>query len=232
MRITTKMIADTAAKTGIPIHQTTLLDVINSEENAGSLLSGVKNNASGLTGLSQSSLLSNRVKKDSYQELENTAESLKTCAEKLRDAGEDSLFAKVAESKDTNELTAEIEKMAAAYNQTLEQLDEVGGAMNHFYAQELEKLAAGNKEALEAVGITQGKDGKLSVDSKLLQSADLESLRRAVGSASDFMSKAAYVSERVSANASANIDSLSSQYNSDGYLFSGLSGTNHFDYWG
>ena len=146
--------------------------------------------------------------------------------------GADSLFQKAEEEKSTKELTSEIQKMVDAYNDTLEQLKKSGGAMNEFYKEELKSLVDGNAEALKAVGITKDKDGSLKVDSKTLKEADLESLRKAVGNGSDFTQKVSYVSSRVSANASAYADSLSSQYNASGSLFSGMPGTNHYNLWG
>ena len=229
MRITTQMLAETARKSGIPINQTTLLDVINSEDSSGNLLSGVKKNSKDVYGTSAAA---NRFQKDSYRKLEKSADSLKDCASKLSDVSGDSLFQKAEEKQDTKELTSEIEKMVDAYNQTLEQLKKSGGAMNEFYREELKNLAGSNAEPLKAVGITQSKDGSLKVDSKVLEKADLASLKQAVGSASDFTKKVGYVSGRVSANASANADSLSSRYNAGGSSFFGLPGMNHFDFLG
>lgn len=229
MRITTQMLAETARKSGIPINQTTLLDVMNHEDSSGDLLSGANKNSNNLYGASATA---NRLQKDSYQKLEKSADSLKDCASKLSDAGMSSLFQKAEENQDTKELTAEIEKMVDYYNQTLEQLKKAGGAMNEFYREELKNLAGGNAEALEAAGITQEKDGSLKVDLKVLEKADLDCLKKAVGNASDFIKKVEYVSGRVSANASANADSLSSQYNADGNSIFGLPGMNHFDFLG
>lgn len=229
MRITTQMLAETARKSGIPINQTTLLDVINSEDLGGDLLSGVKKNSDSVYGTSAAA---NRLQKASYEKLEKSADSLKDCAFKLSDVSGESLFQKAEEKQDTAELTSEIEKMVEAYNQTLEQLKKSGGAMNEFYREELKNLAGSNAESLKAVGITQGKDGSLKVDSEALKQADLASLRQAVGNASDFTKKLEYVSGRVSANASANADSLSSRYNADGTSFFGLPGMNHFDFLG
>ena len=229
MRITTQMLNDTARRTGIPVNQTSLLDIINQEDSAMDPLSGSKKKSNDIFGAASPV---DRIQKDSYKKLGKSADSLKECAAKLGDVGADSLFQKAEEEKSTKELTSEIQKMVDAYNDTLEQLKKSGGAMNEFYKEELKSLVDGNAEALKAVGITKDKDGSLKVDSKTLKEADLESLRKAVGNGSDFTQKVSYVSSRVSANASAYADSLSSQYNASGSLFSGMPGTNHYNLWG
>ena len=229
MRITTQMLNETSRRTGIPVNQTSLLDIINNEDSALDPLSGSKKKSNNIFGMASPV---DRMQKDSYKKLEKSADSLKECAAKLGEVGADSLFQKAEKDQSTEALTSEIQKMVDAYNDTMEQLKKSGGAMNGFYKEELASLVDGNADALKAVGITKNKDGSLKVDSKTLKEADLDSLRKAVGDGSDFTQKVSYISSRVSANASAYAESLSSQYNASGSLYSGMPGTNHYNLWG
>lgn len=231
MRITTQMINDTAQKTGMPIHRNSLVDVLRSGDSSGGLLASLHGDSvtDALTS-SQIGYTADSMEEKAAKKLFSSANSLQECAAKLADRGEDSLFAKAEESQDTLELVSEVTGMAEAYNETLERLRSAGGALNEFYRGELANLVGKNAEALKAVGVTQNKNGSLSVDQDVLASADLKSLKTALGT--DFLERLGYVGARVSDNAQAGANSLSGRYEADGTSSYGVPCQSRCDFWG
>ena len=146
MRITNQMMARTAAKTGIPLQQNTLLDIMNKQSNSvGNMISPTGNTNSFLQKLNSKS----------SAQLKEAAENLSDYAEKLYDDGKDSLFAKAEASGDTSELVAHITSMAEAYNKTLKYLGSSDSALNKFYGQELKNYTSDHSSALQAVGVVR-----------------------------------------------------------------------------
>lgn len=225
MRITTQMLAETSRKTGLPILQGSLLDVLNKKKgtSSNSLLDA-------LNSTKDSQQLSSQQK--GYEKLETAAGELALSASKLYAEGEDSLFAKAEESQDTTDIIKEIQTMVESYNKTLTLLKEAGGSLNNFYRQELKNAATENADLLNSVGITQNKDGSLAIDKKKLESADLETLKKVFNSDSDFSGLAAYIGIKSAENAAANASSIMNQYNAKGMSYNDYFESNKYNYFG
>ena len=224
MRITTQMLAETSRKSGLPILQGSLLDVLNKQKgtSTNSLMDALNRN--------KEAQFSNKQK--GYEDLETAASELALSASKLYAEGEDSLFAKAEESQETGDIIKEIQTMVESYNKTLKLLKEAGGSLNSFYRQELKNAAAENAELLSSIGITQNKDGSLAIDKKKLESADLEALKKVFNGDSDFAGLAAYIGIKSAENAAANASSITSQYNSKGMSYNDSFESNKYNYFG
>lgn len=220
MRITTQMLNETARKTGIPVNSGSLLNHLNNSASDNSLLKALNKSDSAV----------DTKQKSDYKKLEKNADQLQKSANKLAAKGEDSLFAKAKESKDMEELCKEAQALVEEYNNTMKILETAPGPLNDYYYQMLQEAAAGNKESLANVGITISKDGKMTVDSDKLKTADIDALEKALGSSGDFTSKVSFLAGRVSDNAQAGAESLSSQYGANGSLVSALS--SKYSFWG
>lgn len=223
MRITNQMLANSAAQSGILLQRTTLLDVMNNKSSSG-LLGCIGNN----NRISASKILN----KNNYSKLEELSGNLNKYASKLSDTDKDSIYDKAKESGNTKDILSGVCKMVEAYNATIKQLKITGGTMNEFYRQKLKEIPAGCKEALKDIGITQEKDGSLSMDEKTLQNADADALKKAMESKTGFASKLSFVSNRINQNASANVISASSQYTSNGSAFMGSFEESKYNFWG
>lgn len=223
MRITNQMLANSAVKSGILLQRTSLLDIMNNKSSSG-LLGSIGNN----TGIS----LSNILKKNNYSKLEDTSENLNKYASKLADTDKNSVYDRAKESGNTKDILSDVNKMVEEYNATMMQLKTTGGAMNEFYRQQLKEIPAVCKEALKGIGITQAKDGSLSVYEKTLQNADADTLKKAMGSETGFASKLSCISNCINQNASANVTSVSSQYTSDGSLYMNSFKANKYNFFG
>lgn len=223
MRITTAMLAQTTRKTGIPIAQGSLLDALNNQNTSTNLLDALNKR--------QDAKKASATQKG-FQELENTAEGLGKSANKLTETGENSLFGKAEENKETSDIISEVKDMLEAYNKTLALLKEADGSLNSFYYKELKNAAAESVEQLKAVGITQNKEGFLTADEKVLEEADYDTLKKVFGSESGFTKKADYISSRVSENARASAASISSQYNAKGMSLNDSFEMNKYNFFG
>ena len=126
MRITTQMLANSAAKSGIPIQRTSLLDIINNKSSQ---------NLLGTIGKSMNTT-STGATKNNYAKLEDLSEKLSQSASKLAGSDKDSIYDKAKESGDTTDILSDVNKMVEAYNATMKQLKTTGGIMNEFYQQQ------------------------------------------------------------------------------------------------
>lgn len=222
MRITTQMLAKASQESGLPLVQGTLLDALHKQNNSINLLDKVNEKK----GLNQVSAL-----QENYKKLKSAAEELGMSAVKLYEEGEDSLFGKAEESKDTKDILSEVKNMVEAYNKTLKLLKEADGSLNSYYKKELQSAAVKSADLLQSVGITQKKDGSLSIDEKVLDNTDYDTLKKVFGGLNSFTEVAGYIGVRVAQNAAANAASVSSQYNARGVSQDSFE-ANKYNFWG
>lgn len=230
MRVTNQMIAKTALKSGIPLQQNSLLNIMTkqyqSEENG--LLSKIgKSRDDDLTSAALKKLKSQKTEK-----LQKHASSLSEFASKLNASGEDSLFATAAKNESTEDIVTNVQGMVDAYNNTFDQLKKNDGELNKFYLEEMQSYVSGHKDALSAAGVTAGADGKLVIDGEKLKNADLETLEKAFGSTSGFTDKLGYIGGRVAENATASDYAYLNQYNEKGLSNLESYVANRYNFWG
>ncbi len=221
MRITTQMLNEKARQTGLPINSSSLLNHLNSTASNNSLEKVLNKGKGSAVDSGQ---------KSAYEKLERNAGQLQKRADNLAAKGEDSLFAKARESKSTEELCKEAQALAQEYNNALKILQSAPGPLNGYYCQMLKEAAGGNSESLASIGFNVSKDGKITVDSEKLKAADIDTLEKVLGSSSDFTSKLSFVAGRVSDNARAGAESISSQYGPKGSLLAATAGK--YSFWG
>ena len=135
MRITTQMLAHSAAKSGIPFQQTTLLDILNKKSSFSGLLNGV-NASADATAIA---------KKKNYSKLEDISGNLNGYASSLVATDKNSIYDRAKESGSTKDIVSSAKKMVESYNATLKQLRETGDTLNEFYRQQLKDIPAGDK---------------------------------------------------------------------------------------
>ena len=165
------------------------------------------------------------------EKLNKEADQLTQVAESLLQDGADSLFEQAKVSGDNQKIYNGIEGLFEKYNSTLKALRSASNTMTDFYRQTMMETAIESKESLSSVGITFAKDGTASVDIEKMKVTDLTTLENLFGSKSEFVNKIGFLSDRISNNAEANIESLSSAYNAGGNLYS-LLNSSKYDFWG
>ena len=214
MRITTQMLANSAAKSGIPIQRTSLLDIINNKSSQnllGTIGKSMNTTSTGATDI---------LRKNNYAKLEDLSEKLSQSASKLAGSDKDSIYDKAKESGDTTD------------NATMKQLKTTGGIMNEFYQQQLKNIPAGSKESLESIGISQAKDGSLIVDEKVFRNADADTLQKVLGGENGIASKIGFLGEHINKNASENVVSASNRYGSNGATYMEAFEANKYNFFG
>lgn len=215
MRITTKMLNDSARKAGLPVNRMSLLDCINTGNNSGkknSLLEALNRNRT-------VSVDTGNQKK--YEKLEKTAENLADAAATLQADGEKDLFAQAREGGDKQKVCDSIQSFLDRYNSSIRALKNTDGVMDDFYRQMLTEAPEGWKEQLAELGITFSKDGTAKIDTDQLKASDIDRLEAAFGGRSEFVSRVNYLSTRIANYAQAGAKSYSTSYSSRGDLYTG-----------
>lgn len=220
MRITNQMMNQTAEQTKIPINQMSLAKILNEDTSSGNILNNIPAANAG------------KQEKSIYEEMEKAADKLAELAGKLTGESSETLFEKAKESGDTGEITSAIQSFVEAYNRTVKALEDGKSTMDTYYLEQLKELAGQHTEGLRTMGITQGKDGLLNVDSNLLTGFSPEALQKAWEGVNSFVTRASYVAGRVAENASANISSLTNQYTASGGLSSSTASSGKYEFWG
>lgn len=211
MRITTKMLNESARKAGLPVNNTSLLNYINTKNNGNTLLEALNKKKETAT---------NTIEKRNYEKLDKEADKLTQASEMLLKDGENSIFEQAKTSGDNQKIYDNVENLFESYNSTLKELRNNSNTMNDFYRNMLLETTTEEKECLADVGITFAKDGTAKVDMEQLKAADLESLEGIFGKDSEFVNKVGFLSTRISDNADAYIKSLNSTYNAGGNIYS------------
>lgn len=216
MRITTQMLNQTSAETGIAINSVSLVNYLDDDTDTTSLLDSLQTSTTQIT---------------SYEELEEAATSLESAVQALTDDSEDSLFAMAQESGDNSEVMESIRTLAEKYNELLEELSDSTSTINSYYLQAIKKLTSSNSDELSLLGITIESDGSLTVDESVLESASLEDLENLFGADSEFMESLSSLASKVSDSAAAELESTASQYTSSATATSSYT-SSQYDWWG
>ena len=204
MRITTQMLNKSFERAGLPIPRTSLLDYIN-KNTSGSILP---------TTLKQKN--STLYNKKNYEKIKEEVDNLVEQTSVFTAKDRNNIFEKIKEGGEKKELYNHVEKMVNSYNSTLDVLKGSGDTMNRYYSQMMRLSAAENKEALSSIGIEVSSGGKLSIDKEKLEAADIETVEKVLGESGSFMTKTEFMADKISDNAKANVESVSSQYNARG----------------
>lgn len=203
MRITTHMLNQTAMKAGLPLMRQSLLDYVNNDDSQVSL-----------SASSQMNQIMNQFHKNTYEKTEDSSGRMMDAALQLQSDKTDSLFEKAKDGGDTKEVTAVIEKMVSAYNDTLKNMSASTETLDQFYLQQLKEAAVSRSEDLKKIGISVEKNGMLKVNQKTLQSAELSDLEGLFGNGGGFSEKVGYLGYKIAQNASSVVSSLANGYTS------------------
>lgn len=198
-----------------------IIDLIRQHNAANSIL-----NKTGAASSASDSTASDKAKAGYANVIEKT-NSLQEEATALLGSTETSLFAKAEASGSTADVVKSVEAFVADYNEMLTAMNQQGGEVNKVYAKMMSQYYTENKEALNAVGITQNENGTLSVQSDTLKAAPLSSLKALFGSEKSYLSSIKETSEKVESNAQAYVDyynggtysALTGSYGLSGSLF-------------
>lgn len=213
IRMTKQMLNRTARRTGVSSRGSSLLRSNSKSSNArgSSLLAKL-----GTRGISAAK--SNNLKKNAYEKLEKTAEKLKKSSGALISTDDDKLLDKV-------------KTFVSDYNDILKEIDNAPSTLNSFYKQMMLEATSENKDILKEAGITENRNGYLSLDEKKFNSAGTDILEKVFGKNGRYIDKINYIAGRVDSSAETDLKSLSNQYSSSGRGYSSYS-NNKYNWWG
>ena len=218
MRITTQMLNESARRAGLPINNTSLLNYIKNDGTGNTLLDALNKKKETVATTAQ---------KSNYEKIDKEADQLTQSAQALLQNDENGLFEQAKASGDNQNVYDSIENLFDSYNSTLKVLRNTSNTMNDFYRQMLLEAPEGAKDSLAGVGITFVKDGTVTVDMKKVKATDFATLESLFGKESDFVNKVEFLATRISDNAEANVESLSSTYNAGGNLYSAMNSSKY-----
>jgi len=165
--------------------------------------------------------------KSNYTAMKSAAQDVQTYLEHLMSDKEDSLFQKAENAGDTSAIVSEVRSFADDYNTMVRKMNSEGGTVNELYVRQLHGFVVSNKSKLENIGITEDKNGLLTVDKSKLEAAELEKLKNVFQGESSFAAKVADRSKRVEENADTNLNSLNSATYSSILSNYGVSGSKY-----
>lgn len=220
MRVTTQMLNDAARKAGVPLHTTSMLSYVQNKERTNSLPYDW-NAGNELEVLRKS---------QAYEKQEDAAKRLESTAKELA-AQEEEGGNESAESRET--LAKKITELVKQYNEVLSGFQGSTGLLDTFYRRNMEQLVTDHKEALQSLGITADKNGQLSVNGRILQEADKETMKQALSGEDGFADSLSFLASKIADYASSNQQSTQSVYQSNGTAAdAAMRYTNRYDAWG
>lgn len=213
IRITKQMLNRTSRRMGVSSRGSSLLRSNSKSSNArgSSLLAKL-----GTTGISTAK--SNNLKKNAYEKLEKSAEKLKKSSGALLSTDDDKLLDKV-------------KTFVGDYNDILKEIDNVPSTLNSFYKKMMLEATSENKDILKEIGITENKNGYLSLEETKFNSADKDILEKVFGKDGRYIDKINYIAGRVGSNAETDLKGLSNQYSSSGRDYSSYLNSK-YNWWG
>ena len=211
MRITNTMLKQASLSSGLPLTHSSLLDHLNND---------------GDDLMTEALKSRNQIMKTTgYGNLKKAAEELMDSAEKVSDDSWYDSLAKTAADKLSKEAASVLEQLAKAYNDTSNALLKDANTMNQFYRQELTKAV---KDGAKDLGLTLSKSGTLTFDDdKMKKDLTVEELKEKLQPVAN---KLSFISEHVADNASANLNSVSTQYGATGKSY--YNAGNRYDFRG
>lgn len=153
--------------------------------------------------------------KNNFTNIQDAAQDLKGHTKKLllmsgKDWGE-LTEAEISEFKE--KAVSEATSMIEDYNQMVKSMAKEGGRVNELYLDQLSNYFRNAKTDLEAMGITQNKDGTLDVNYETLKTADAGKLRDVFCTTGGFADRVSKKTEDIISNAETNLAVLNrSQY--------------------
>lgn len=165
--------------------------------------------------------------KSNYSTMKSAAQDVQTSLGQLMSTEKESLFSVAEEKKDTSSVVKEIRSFVEDYNEMIRRMGAEGGTVNQLYIKQMHGFVVSNKSRLENIGITEDKNGLLTVDRTKLQEADLENLKNVFQGENSFAAKVADKSKRVEENADTNLNSINSATYSSLLSNYGVSGSKY-----
>ena len=158
------------------------------------------------SGVSQKNVLNNRtflnnLYASKYDDVTKESSELISSAQKLTASGKDSLFAN-KEEYDSDKAYKAVNSFISEYNSTIDAVDKAENSRIMSTASSLTRMTDIFKKSLSSVGVSVGKDGKLSINEDTFKKADMNSVKSLFGSNGSYAKTVQSTAQRISSTAS------------------------------
>lgn len=106
-------------------------------------------------------------------------------ADALKSTKKDSIYDKARESGNTDQIVSDVKSFVNQYNNMLDDLEESGTRSDQLVLTQLNGMFRSSERDLALTGVTRNADGRLVVDEKKLEAADVDTLEK-YGAETDF----------------------------------------------
>ena len=142
----------------------------------------------------QNGLNSSELIKD-YSTIYSSCESLLNASDKLLGTQDDSIFnlamkenkEQTGKTDNKEKVISQIKSVVKNFNTVMEKMNDIGYTVNTLYRKQLSQYVTQSKTDLKNLGITETKDGTLSIDEKVLDGADLSKIQDVFGKKNSFI---------------------------------------------
>ena len=164
--------------------QTSLLQSALSRNSASSranrLASLLGNNRSTSTNIlgNRNFVSSSQKSQKFYYDMQYHAKQVGEYADALKSTKKDSIYDKARESGNTDQIVSDVKSFVNQYNNMLDDLEESGTRSDQLVLTQLNGMFRSSERDLALTGVTRNADGRLVVDEKKLEAADVDTRKR------------------------------------------------------
>ncbi len=169
-----------------------------------SLLGNTKSTSTGSIG-NRTPVSSSQKSQKFYYDMQYHARQVGEYADALKSTKKDSIYDKARESGNTDQIVSNVKSFVNQYNNMLDDLEESGTKSDQLILTQLNGMFRSSERDLASSGVTRNSDGRLVVDEKKLEAADVDTLEKVWGG-NGFSAKAAAKAGTVEATAEKNFE--------------------------
>lgn len=116
------------------------------------------------------------------------------------------------EEEQKKEIVSGVKDLVKQYNIIYQNLDELGGTVNTVFLSKLKQLVGNCEDELKKTGVSINRDGTLSITTKTLENADLNTLKSVYCKSNGIVDKLIDRAEYIESNASSTIQVMNRMY--------------------
>ena len=151
-----------------------------------------------------------------YEKVEKSANDVQKSVENMLKIGKttyaDDEAGTQAKQKDEEKLLSNVKDFVEDFNLVHSALEDLGSTVELAYKKTLDTTVSTNAQALKEIGITVSKSGKLEIDEKILESADIEKVKALFAEEDGFADKIGSKMENIETSARNSVTVLDKLY--------------------
>ncbi len=138
----------------------------------------------------------------------------------IEDVSDETIYNTEAENYDQANMIKAVSNFVTAYNSEITSMANCGGSINTSFLAEFKAAFSQNETALEAIGLSMSKDGKLAINQDTLAASDASDVEEILATGSSYMSLITTSVNSISEILDKALSYTSSNYTAQGTLLS------------